>query len=57
MVAHTFILGTLEAQAGDHYDFETRLVYRVSSRTAKSTLRNCVMKNWTNKIKNQTVLV
>ena len=57
MVAHTFILGTLEAQAGDLYDFETRLVYRVSSRTAKSTLRNCVMKNWTNKIKNQTVLV
>ena len=41
---HTFNPSTWEAEAGDLYEFEARLVYRVSSRTgSKATQRNLIL--------------
>ena len=43
---HTFNPRTWEAEAGRQIcEFEASLVYRVSSRTAKATKRNTVLKN------------
>ena len=43
MVAHAFNPSTWEAEA-DRSEFKAILVYRVSSRTARATLRNPVLK-------------
>jgi hypothetical protein len=48
VVAHAFNLSTREAEAGGFLEFEASLVYRVSSRTARATQRNSVLKQ-TNK--------
>ena len=37
VVVHVFNCSTSEAEAGGISEFEARLVYRVSSRTARST--------------------
>jgi hypothetical protein len=50
VVAHTFNPSTREAEAGRISEFEASLVYRVSSRTARATQRNPVLKQ-TNKQK------
>ena len=42
MVADAFGPSTWEAKAGGFLEFEARLVYIVSSRTAKATQRNPV---------------
>jgi hypothetical protein len=39
------------------FEFEARLVYRVSSRTARATQRNPVTKKQTNKIFSQTEIL
>jgi hypothetical protein len=44
VVAHTFNLSTREAEAGGFLSSRTSLVYKVSSRTAKATQRNPVLK-------------
>jgi hypothetical protein len=44
VVAHTFNPRTQESEAGSS-EFETSLVYRVSSRTARAAQRNFVLKN------------
>jgi hypothetical protein len=44
VVAHTFNSGTREAEMQADFEFESSLVYRVSSRTAKATQRNPVSK-------------
>lgn len=44
MVAHAFNLSTQEAQAGRYCEFKAVLVYIVSSRTARATQRNLVLK-------------
>jgi hypothetical protein len=51
-VAHTFNASTWEAEAGG-FEFEVILVYRVSSKIAKTTQRNPVSKT---KQKKQTKL-
>jgi hypothetical protein len=43
VVAHAFNLSTWEAEAGG-FELEASLVYRVSSRTARATQRNPVLK-------------
>jgi hypothetical protein len=43
MVVHTFNPSTWEAETGGS-EFETSLVYRVSSRTARATQRNPISK-------------
>jgi hypothetical protein len=45
LVAHAFNPSTWEAEAGGFLEFEASLVYRVSSRTARATQRNPVLKN------------
>jgi hypothetical protein len=45
VVAHTFNPSTPEVKAGGYLEFETNLVYKVSSRTARATQRNPVSKN------------
>jgi hypothetical protein len=46
MVVHAFNLSTWEAEAGRQIsEFETSLVYQVSSRTARAIQRNSVSKN------------
>lgn len=40
MVAHTFNPNTPEAETGGSLELEGRLVYRVSSRTARSTQKD-----------------
>jgi len=42
VVAYTFNPSAWEAQAGGSFEFEASLVYRVSSRIARATLRNPV---------------
>jgi hypothetical protein len=42
MVAHAFNPSTWEAEAGEFLEFEASLVYRVSSRTARTTQKNHV---------------
>ena len=42
MVVHVFNPSTREAEAGRFSEFEASLVYRVSSRTARTTQRNPV---------------
>jgi hypothetical protein len=44
-VAHTFNPSTWEEEAGESLEFEASLVYRVSSRTARTIQRNPVLKN------------
>jgi hypothetical protein len=44
MVAHTFNPSTWEAEGRWISEFETSLVYKVSSRTARATQRNPVLK-------------
>jgi hypothetical protein len=44
VVAHAFNHRTWEAEAGGSLEFEASLVYRVSSRTARATQRNPVLK-------------
>jgi hypothetical protein len=47
-VAHAFNSSTREAEAGGFLsEFETSLVYRVSSRTARATQRNPVLEKKT----------
>jgi hypothetical protein len=43
-VAHAFNPSTWEAKAGGFSEFKASLVYRLSSRTAKTTERNPVSK-------------
>jgi hypothetical protein len=45
VVTHIFHPRIQEAEAGGSLEFETSLIYRVSSRTAKATQRNPVSKN------------
>lgn len=45
MVAHTFNPRTWEAKASKSHEFETNLIFRVSSRTCRATERNPVLKN------------
>jgi hypothetical protein len=40
VVAHNFNPSTWEAEAGEFFEFEASLVYRVSSRTSRATQRN-----------------
>jgi hypothetical protein len=47
VAAHAFDPSTREAEAGGFLEFEASLVYRVSSRTARATQRNPVLKNKT----------
>jgi hypothetical protein len=44
-VAHAFNPSTWEAEAGGSLEFEACLVYRMSSRTARATQKNPVLKN------------
>ena len=44
VVVHGFNPSTWEAKAGDLCEFKASLVYRMSSRTAKATQRNRVLK-------------
>jgi hypothetical protein len=53
VVAHAFNPSTWEADAGEFLEFEASLIYRVSSRTARATQRNPVLKKPKNK-KNKT---
>jgi hypothetical protein len=54
VVAHAFNPRTQEAEAGKISEFETSLVYKVSSRTARTRQRNPVLKNkQTNKQTNE----
>jgi hypothetical protein len=48
VVAHTFGPSTQEAEAGRFLEFETSLVYKVSSRTARAIKRNPVSKEQKN---------
>ena len=41
---------TQESETGKISKLETNLIYRVSSRTARATQRNCLMKTKTNKL-------
>jgi hypothetical protein len=50
VVAHALNPSTWEAEAGG-FEFETSLVYRVSSRTARATQRNPVLKQNKTKFK------
>jgi hypothetical protein len=50
VVAHAFNASTWEAEA-DISEFEASLVYRVSSRTARTAQRNPVSKNQEKKVK------
>ena len=50
VVAHTFNPSTWEAEAGGSLEFEARLVYRVSSRTAGGTWRNPISKTLPSKM-------
>jgi hypothetical protein len=45
VVAHTFSTSTQEAEAGGSLKFEASLVYRVSSRTARTIQENRVLKS------------
>jgi hypothetical protein len=45
VVAHTFNPNTHEAEADGPLEFEASLVYRVSSKAARATQRNPVLKN------------
>ena len=45
MVAHTFDPSAQEAEAGESLEFQVSLIYKVSSRTAKATKKNPVLKN------------
>ena len=45
MVAHTFDPSTREAEAGGFSEFEASLVYKVSSRIARTMQRNPVSKD------------
>jgi hypothetical protein len=53
MVVHGFNPSTQEAEAGDLFEFEASLVYRMScsSRTVKATQRNPISSKQTNKPK------
>ena len=57
MVAHAFNPSTWDAEAGGFIEFETSLVYRVSSRTARATQRNPVSKNQKEKKKTDKMSV
>jgi hypothetical protein len=48
-VTHAFNPSTWEAEAGRFLRLRPSLVYRVSSRTARATQRNPVLKNQTKK--------
>jgi hypothetical protein len=48
VVAHAFNPSTWVAEAG-RFELEASLVYKVSSRTARATQRNPVLKKQTNK--------
>ena len=55
LVVHTFDPIAQEAEASRSLSFETNLAYRTSSRTARATWRNPVLKNkQTNKQKTTT---
>jgi len=45
VVLHAFNLSIWEAEAGGSLEFKASLVYRVSSRIARATQRNPVLKN------------
>lgn len=45
MLVYSFSLSTREAEAGVHGEFETSLVYRLSSTTARALKRDPVSKN------------
>ena len=45
MVAHAFNPSTSEAEAGDLFEFEARLVYISTSRTAIATYRDPISNN------------
>jgi hypothetical protein len=55
VVAHVFNPSTCEAEVGGFLssEFEASLVYRVSSRTARATQRNPVLKNQKSKQNNK----
>ena len=52
---HDFNPSTWETEEGRFLEFESSLVYRVSSRTARATQRNPVSKKQTNKQKNKQI--
>jgi hypothetical protein len=54
---HAFNPRTRDAEAADLCEFEASLVYRVSSRTAKVTQRNPVLKNKRKKKKKKRGIV
>ena len=45
VAAHLLSPSTQEAEAGGLYEIQDSLVYRMSSRTARATQRNLVLKN------------
>ena len=51
MVAHTFNSSIWESEAGDLFEFETSLIDRASSRTARATQRNPALKKQANQPK------
>jgi hypothetical protein len=51
VVVHAFTPSTWEAQAGRALEFEARLAYIMSCRTARATQKNPVLKKQTNKHK------
>jgi hypothetical protein len=56
VVAHTFNPSTLKAEAGGFLSSRASLVYRVSSRTARATQRNPVLKKTKKKKKERKTL-
>jgi hypothetical protein len=53
--AHAFNLNTQEAEAGSLCEFKASLVYRLSSRTARTTQRKLVSKNQKEKKKQNSI--
>ena len=49
IMVHTFNLSTQEAEAGEYLcEFRANLVYRMSSKAAKATRKNCLEKRENN---------
>jgi hypothetical protein len=55
-MVHTFNPSTWESEAGK-FEFKARLVYRVSSRTARATQKNPVSKNQKKKTKKKNSFI
>jgi hypothetical protein len=57
MVVHAFNPSTWEAKSRQISEFKASLVYKVSSRTARATQRNPVLKNQKKKKKGLSIIM